>query len=193
MRSLVHRVEQHILHDSAKSASARLLLDCLRSDRLQRQRGKAVVGEKRAVSTFEKRKGKSPSRGPGQEAHSKWTPLAANKSVYCWTSENFGSFKIRIRSPSESAFRAAVIGIRPMNLVAARIRFRSAHNEADRGLSGTENSLGDQTKLDEVLRFDLLEQRTQILLRRVHLPCAADDRCRSRRLRDRRKSSRARC
>lgn len=146
-----------------------------------------MVGEKRAVSTFEKRKSKR------QEAHSKWTPLAANKSVYCWTSENFGSFKIRIRSPSESAFRAAVIGIRPMNLVAARIRFRSAHNEADRGLSGTENSLGNQTKLDEVLRFDLLEQRTQILLRRVHLACAADDRCRSRRLRDRRKSSRARC
>lgn len=44
--------------------------------------------------------------------------------MYCWTSENFGSFKIRIRSPSESAFNAAVIGIRPMNLVAVKRRCR---------------------------------------------------------------------
>lgn len=62
-----------------------------------------------------------------------------------------------------------------------------------RELHRPRNSLGDQTKLDEVLRFDLLEQRTQILLWRIHLPCAADDRGGSCRLRDRGKSSGARC
>jgi hypothetical protein len=64
---------------------------------------------------------------------------------------------------------------------------------SESGVGYPQNSLGDQTKLDEVLRFDLLEQRTQILRWRVHLPCAADGRCAACRLRNRgKKGSRAR-